>query len=286
MRIELDRFGFDVPSGFEDVTSYTFKDTGEQQVLTVSFGARPPEATNLARLMALRRGNLDIVMPGAAKIEGESNIRVDGLPGRMLAFTFQDRGTQFRERWAVALPTPDLYLQLSYVAPAHDNKAADRFSHICASVVAARKAAPPDSPSGYVRRWAERMTLDVPAVLLPPLTYQFTARENSEIRMLLQYEDPRRPGGSMPSLAQDLAYDATQGAIGDREVHSLTGEYGTGSLTSYSITPQGAPASSASVADLVLNNGLHVRISIHGPAASAARLQASITSMVQTLTSK
>ena len=87
MRIEMESFGFEIPPGFEDITSYTFKDRADREQLTITFGTRPPEATDLRRLMSLRRRNLDVVMPGVAKIETEASMRVDGLPGRMLTFS-------------------------------------------------------------------------------------------------------------------------------------------------------------------------------------------------------
>jgi hypothetical protein len=109
--------------------------------------------------MALRRANLDIVIPGATTIEAESDIRVDGLPGRMLTFTFKDDDASFRGRWAVALPAPEMYLQISYVIPASDAKAGQRFSHICESVVPARKTPAHDALAGLAQGTAVDVTL-------------------------------------------------------------------------------------------------------------------------------
>ena len=103
MRISVNRFSFEAPQGFEDITNYTFKDRKRQELLTVTFGARPPEARDLHSLLATRRDNLEMV-PAPVKVEGEQDTRVDGLPGRMLWFTFEDAGVSYRERWAVALP--------------------------------------------------------------------------------------------------------------------------------------------------------------------------------------
>lgn len=286
MRIEMERFSFEIPAGFEDTTSYTFKDRKDLEVLTVTFGTRPIEATNLRSLMSLRRRNLDVVMPGAAKIEAETDTRVDGLAGRMLTFTFEDRKITFRERWAVALPTPEMYLQVSYVAPASDGKAETRFSHICQSVVAAQKTPLAATPEGYVRRWARRMTLDVPASLAPPRVYQFVAKDDGGIQLLVQYHNPRSADAPMPTLQEDLAQDAARGAIGDHQSQGITGSYGSGSLTAYSVTPAGDAGVWAYVADLVLGNGVRMRASLHGPRASEARLRQVIERFVPAVVAK
>jgi hypothetical protein len=285
MRIEMDRFSFEMPSGFEDNTNYTFKDRNEQENLTVSFGERPPEATSLRKLMAVRRGNLDLEMSEDTKIEAEADTRVDGLPGRMLVYTFKSGNRSFRARWAIALPAPEMYLQISYIASAADAKAGQRFNHICDSAVAARKTVLTATPAGYVRRWAERMTLDVPLSLSPPLVYEFLNRENRDISLLLQYQEPQHPR-TMPSTQEDLARDAAVGVIGDRQSRALAGDYGTGSLTSYSITALGESETRAHLADLALRNGVQLRVSIHGPLGSDTELKQTLARFIQSIAAK
>lgn len=198
MRIELEQFSFEVPSGFEDATNYTFRAIQGRDRLTISFGALSVPNGGLKALMASRRENI-AVLPGPANIEGESDARVDGIPARMLAYIFEDGGKRYRDRWVVAIPAPDLYLQISYLTYADDLAADDRFKHIRASVVPARKPRPP-APDGYVRRWAKRMSLDVPTSLAPIASYVFVAKDDPAERIVMvpsfrpgspvQYEKP------------------------------------------------------------------------------------------------
>lgn len=268
MRISVDRFSFEAPQGFEDITNYTFKDRKRQELLTVTFGARPPEARDLHSLLATRRDNLEMV-PAPVKVEGEQDTKVDGLPGRMLWFTFEDAGVSYRERWAVALPMPDTYLQISYAALADDEKAAERFAHILSSVVPARKEPPPSSPPDFVRRWAERMSLDVPAALAPPPTYQFTAKDGATLVLSAYSNDPaNRP----PSEAAEKAQDSARGAeLGETQQTYFRGATAEGPILTYSVTSHDAalpPQEEVRRAHLTLAGGIVVHIAGRAPVGS------------------
>jgi hypothetical protein len=286
MRIEMNRFSFEIPYGFEDTTNYTFKDQKDRELLTVSFSPRPEEATDLRTLMKLRRGNLDLVVPGAAKIEGESNTRVDSMPGRMLVFTFAENGVTFRERWAVAFPTADMYLQISYTAPARDARSGQRFNHILLSVVPAQRTPVTATPEGYARYWAKRMTLDVPASLSPPRVYQFVAGEDSQIRLNVKYYDAQSGPAPVPNADQEMAQDAAVGAIGNQQSGPLTTAHGSGLVTMYSVKPPRDAEIGVRTGELMLNNGVKVQASIRGPFTAAPRLDQILAGFIQSVTPK
>lgn len=269
MRISLDRFSFETPQGFEDNTNYTFKDPKRQELLTVTFGARPPEARDLPSLLAIRRANLE-ALPNPVKVEGESDTRVDGLPGRMLSFQFEEAGASYRERWAVALPAPDTYLQISYAAPANDEKAAQRFQHMLSSVVPARKEPTASSPAGYVRRWAKRMSLDVPAVLAPPRNYQFAAKDRATLVLSAYSNDPAMRA---PTEIEERAQDSARGAeLGETERSPFYSPHAEGLILTYSLTSHdpGLPErEEVRRAHLTLSDGTIVHVAARGPMGSA-----------------
>ncbi len=270
MRISLDKFSFDAPPGFEDVTSYTFKDQRKRGLLTVTFGARPVEAHDLHSLLAIRRANLEMALAGDAKIEAESDVRVDGLPGRMLSFQFEDAGEKYRDRWAVALPGPDTYLQISYVALADDEEASHRFQHILASVVPARKQPPTTSPPGFVRRWAKRMSLDVPAVLAPPRTYQFVSKNGTTLTLRAYSSAPTMQA---PTEMEERAEDAAGGTeLGETERLQFRGPNAEGLVVTYPLTSHDPARPEREVvrrAYLSLSGGISVHIAARAPLESA-----------------
>lgn len=269
MRINFEGFSFDSPAGFEDSSNYTFKDSSRRELLTVSFGARPAEATDLPALLALRRDNLDIVVPGKVTLEAEAGARVDGMAARTLSFTFEADGVLYRERWAVALPTPEIYLQISYVARAADSNAQQRFEHILRSVVPARRTPTIATPSAYVRRWAKRMTLDVPKTLSPPRTIQFASLTGHAV-LGFQYFD------AADAIARQrfLESEGRENANGkDRKAESVDTKLGPVEIVSYMLTVPGNEDPPSAVRKAAFTIGaIQIEAFTRGPAAEASQM--------------
>ena len=177
MRIDLGDLAFTTPPGFTDITGYSFKAPGEKELCEVTGGALPMGVSDVDRLLAERRGELEDGLPGAIVIEGEGTTTLAGRPARTLTFAILDRTGRFRERWALALDTATSYLQISYSAREDNQFAAERFEHIIASASLAEVAL--SAPPGYVRRWVGKLWLDIPEHLLPPRTYKFLSQDEA-----------------------------------------------------------------------------------------------------------
>jgi hypothetical protein len=272
MRVSLDQISFNEPEGYEDATNYTFSDAAKRELLTVTIGARPPEATDLQALLTLRRENLEISAASKINIEGESNAQVDGMPGRMLSFTFADRGVEFRERWAVAFPGADTYLQISYLAPTGDQKAQGRFEHILRSLGPAmpEPVVNPDPP-GYVRRWAQQLTLDVPDTLAPPGTIQFVSPDGG-VNLGFHYFDTKIPAARRRLLEHKTLETQESQASDDREVEMIEARAGSIQYVSYTLkSPYEPELSAVRRASLTIGNA-QVQAFVRGPATAATQL--------------
>jgi hypothetical protein len=284
MRISLDQFSFETPAGFTDVTNYTFPGRTAGQYLSVSFGARPAAATNLRALLANSKANLDIMAPDGVTMGEESDTRMDGLPARMLTFTFKDQEAEYRGFWAVALPMPETYVQISFVTLASDAGAAGRFRHILQSVVPARRKTPAVSPPRYVRRWVQRMTLDVPASLAPPSEFNFVSPDGA-MRLALSSFNPTDPA-SRPPVVQELMLKETRkgAAVSDSESHSVSVPAGPASITGFVLsrhTLDGDRQEAFRYADLGLGAALTARVVLRGPATSAAQIDGILSAFLE-----
>lgn len=206
MFITIDTFRFVPPTGFTDVTGYSFKAHGAKELLDVSAGVLPAGIYTLDALLAERRRELELGLPGSIRIDGEGATVLAGLPARTLAFSFSDRGRRIREHWALALDTVESYIQLSSSALAEDEAARTRFAHVVHS--ASWTEATSLIPVGWVRRWAGKLWLDVPVHLHLPRTYQFNSADEAIRIEVAHFRD-----GAPPSIESELAQDTAHGEV-------------------------------------------------------------------------
>jgi hypothetical protein len=221
MRIDIGDLSFTAPPGFTDVTGYSFKAPADKELCEVSGGALPPGVSDLDGLLAERRGELEDGLPSAIVIEGEGTTVLGGLPARTLTFSILDRNGRYRERWALALDTPGSYIQISYSAREDNAFAAERFEHVVASASFTPVAL--STPDGYVRRWAGKLWLDIPAHLEPPRTYQFLSPDETN-RLKIAFFAP----AAEPTIERELAQDT---ALGEEVRERSSSEIATKELT-------------------------------------------------------
>jgi len=206
MFITIDTFRFVPPTGFTDVTGYSFKAQGAKELLDVSAGLLPARIYTLDALLAERRAELELGLPGAIRIDGEGATVLAGLPARTLVFSFSDGGRRIREHWVLALDTVETYIQLSSSALAEDEAARTRFAHVVHS--AAWTEAPSPTPAGWVRRWAGKLWLDVPKHLHPPRSYQFNSADEAIRLEVAHFRD-----GAPPAIEREIAQDTARGEV-------------------------------------------------------------------------
>lgn len=278
MRVELQQFSFEIPPGFDDWTNYSFKNREDDRVLTVSTGSRPPEASNLEALMSNRKSQLEQVIPGAVTLQAERDGSIGPWPARLLTFEVADRKRRFREHWAVAFDSPKTYIQISYGSPAENSESAEQFAHILRSV------ASPGSPgrTGFVRRWAGIFSLDVPAELFPPRTYQFTTSDEATHLALSAYT-PSDSSRHEPSLEQEASEDERRGTVSGKVAAEFTSEKGGGQSLTYvleSETPDGNILEVRRRVLLRLGEGARVHLYGRARADAAARLEQIMASWI------
>ena len=71
MFITIDTFRFVPPTGFADVTGYSFRARGAKELIDVSAGVLPAGIDTLDALLAERRRELELGLPGSIQIDGE-----------------------------------------------------------------------------------------------------------------------------------------------------------------------------------------------------------------------
>ena len=220
MRIDHGDLGFSTPPALNDVTGYSFKaPRPERELCEVTSGALPAGVRDLDGLLADRRDHVDI--PGASLIEGEGTTRLAGLPARTLTFVILDVQARYRERWALALDTPDTCVQIAYSGPADNVLIEPRFLHVVASASLDQASLP--TPPDYVRRWAGKLWIDVPAHLAPPRNYQFLSVDETR-RLTVQFF----PAAAEPTIESELVEDQ---ALGETVREQSSAEIATPYLT-------------------------------------------------------
>lgn len=80
MFITIDTFRFVPPTGFADVTGYSFRARGAKELIDVSAGVLPAGIDTLDALLAERRRGLKLGLPGSIQIDGEGATVLAGLP--------------------------------------------------------------------------------------------------------------------------------------------------------------------------------------------------------------
>lgn len=221
MRIDVNDLSFSAPPGFTDVTGYSFEAPApERELCDVGGGPLFGEVRDLDDLFADRRRTVDI--PGASVIEGDGATTLAGLSARTLTYTILDEEGPCRERWAMAIDTPDTYLQIAYAARADNDRAEARFLHVVESASFVPESF--TTPPGYVRRWTGKLWIDIPDHLAPPRRYQFLARDETR-RLAVAFF----PGVAEPSIEGELAEDVTLGeTVRERSSTEITTPHLTG----------------------------------------------------------
>jgi hypothetical protein len=229
MRIHVGKFSFFAPPGFKDVTGYSFRAREERELLDVDAAALPAGVSDLDGLVASRRADLEDGMRDAVTIDGEGAADLAGLPARTLTFWISDREASFRGWWALALDAAGSYLQISYQALRDNDLAPARFQHAVAS--ASLTSEPFPTPKGWVRRWAGKIWLDVPAHLKPPHTYTFLSPDETT---RLEVSFPR--GGAEPTIAEELEQDTSLGEeVSDRSRTEINAPPFEGALHTFTL---------------------------------------------------
>lgn len=281
MRIDVGDLGFSTPTGFTDLTGYSFKAPADKELCEVTGGDLPPGVTDLDGLLAERRGELEDGLPGAIIIEGEGTTVLAGLPARTLTFAILDRTGRCRERWALALDTATSYLQISYSAREDNQFAAERFEHIVASASFAEVAL--SASPGYVRRWVGKLWLDIPEHLLPPRTYKLVSQDEAT-RLQVAFVTE----ASEPTIERELAQDTSLGEeVRERSSVEITTTELTGTLHTFKLA---RAQDGILLEDVVLRAHLQLhRIPVvhvygRGPSVDALALRALVDALAESVT--
>jgi hypothetical protein len=230
MRIHVGNLGFESPPGFNDVTGYSFKGPGGNELCEVSGGALPVGVSDLDGLVADRRSDLEDGMRDRAIVESTSDTVLAGLPAKTLTTAILDDRARVRERWTFALDTRETYLQISYSSRADDDAAEARALHVVASASFSLPATP--VPEGYTRRWTGKLWIDIPSHLAPPRTYQFVSADETT-----RLEVAFVTAANQPSIDLSIEQDTTLGEeVRAQTSAAITTPALTGTLHSYHLT--------------------------------------------------
>jgi hypothetical protein len=241
MRVQLERFSIEPPAGFNDWTDYSFQLESRGEVLSVTSDSNPKTVIDLPSLTAFRRQDFERGMAGAATFESEGPAQLDDLPGHMLIYTFDDRGTRYRVRMVFALDTENSYIQLSYLTRADDAEADKKFKHILGSVTRAGKPDANRPGPGFIRRWAGKLVLDVPEYLEPPQTYYFLSLNEKTSLKLFVY-DTRRSSQQIPVPEEEIRKETRSGEkVTARGSRSATLGKATGTIAVYYFADEKQP---------------------------------------------
>lgn len=185
MEYHLENAVFDVPPALQDITVYTFGKPDKSQSVEIINSERAAALDTLAAEItdqAVDGLGLNLVEERAAKI--------DDMPARVLAFTGEERGTQFRQFFVLAIMPPGAdsrveHLEIKYLTKEDAETANVKLERMIKSARRTSESPPAESPSakssdGYTRRFAGIVSLDIPADLRGG-GFQFTPRESGSI---------------------------------------------------------------------------------------------------------
>jgi hypothetical protein len=288
MRIESKEFSFAVPPGFNDETNYAFKDRDERELLTVIYGRATPTTPTLESVIADRLGDMKDVLGGEMRIEQQSAASLAGVPARRASFTFEDRGTLFREQWVFAMLREPDYVHIAYVAPANDPQSALKFEHIISSVSPSGASTSPQA-TGFERRQAGQIWLDVPTTLAFPSVYLIVS-PGERVRLTLSVYNPRTSREPLRTLDEEIASDTQSGArvSHQREVR-INSAAGSGIAVHYLLS--GDDASGVEQQKIIrgrinLENGTILSLSGRANISSTTDLDASFDMVASSITRK
>jgi len=230
MRIHVGNLGFESPPGFRDVTGYSFKAPGGDELCEVGGGPLPVGVRDLDGLVADRRSDLEDGMRDSAIVEGTSQTVLAGLPAKTLTIGILAERARVRERWTLALDTRETYLQISYSSRADDDAAGARARHVVASASFSLPATP--APEGYVRRWTGKLWVDIPSHLAPPRSYQFVSADE-KTRLDVAFVT----AANEPSIELEIEQDTTLGEeVREQSSTAVASPELTGTLYGYHLT--------------------------------------------------
>jgi hypothetical protein len=268
--IRQDGIAFSAPEQLVDITGYFFQDDQGNEMVMVDRGGLPRGVNTVEALMADRRHEFEFKSQRKMKPLDMRKGSILGLKAMRLRFA-DDSDPDFVGCWVVALLDAHNYIQISYGG--HGKASVGRSEHILASV---RKAGNwPPAASGYARRHAGVITIEVPDSLRPPRTFSFVAPgEKTEIDVTLP-----QTGASPTSLEAAVAADAAIGVIRNQQKTS-TQAGGPRSMVSYELTRREPNSEPQAVRHFQLFlGGRVVQVSGRSPVADAAQLDALLTQL-------
>lgn len=288
MRKGLQGVTFIEPPGFDDETVYKFADEHGREWVDVCCDFTPAQAESVYDLLQERRDDIELAAEGAdITIEGESEIAVGPLSGRMLSFTGTEDGFRFRVWSALAILDEVSYVSVSCMAPAHSKKHAARLERILGSVsLIDQKSVESDAADGFVRRLAGRISLEVPSDLKPPGTFRF-ASPTRQTQLKISVYDGRDPSRRPPSLESEVESENASGAVvSDRGSTAVSIDGSTGTAVKYRVTKDeilGEETFAVVMAQLVFRDGVLVTLKGRAPQAAAAALERSFNEMLHSI---
>jgi hypothetical protein len=230
------------PSGFEDLTDYTFRSADELRRLTVQCPpvGKPPEEAIAVYLTCL----FEVRDPQPITIERVTVATVPAPGTFILCYTFSEPASvetedpkllHMRESCAFALLKDKVGVVVGYAYPADIEKGAggDTFARVLASIGSISTSA----PAGFTRRAVGKIALDIPADLAPPTTYSF-ATPSADIRLNARVTGPDQP---VPQPAYGSADHPVPGATVEKLSSYAVG--GEDRMTMYASTRTGSAGS-------------------------------------------
>lgn len=200
--INIGELSFEAPTELRDATNYTFINVTEPERLLITYLEDITQTATLEDLIEDRRARVKSVFNDLVSFGEEGPTTIGGYPARQLRLTARDSSGRYQEHLAVTRLGDDLYLQIAYVAPGYDKEFTEKFEHIKRSI-RLREEKPPSGPAAkYVRRYADRITLDVPVSLRPPAVYLFVSSD-PEKQLELIIQDPQAQRPSLYSFESD-----------------------------------------------------------------------------------
>lgn len=273
MTIQRDNISFDVPEGFEDITSYDFRNQLESEELKVVCAPLPPEASDLPSLVAARRAEIDAKFDflfDSVSIQ-DHLAQLGDFPAHVLFYILKRGDDYIHERLALALIDSDSYVQLSYTTrPELVQDAEVKFNHIVQSVSLYKIGESLKTSRGYTRYQAGRVVLDVPDSLLPPSTYHFISSDK-QMSLSLTIHNQTTNSGQFRTLEQEIADSIQYGAvIKDRQTQEISTDHGEAVITSFIEEieePWAMTQRAVCLIQLRLDNGARFTLRGHSPAA-------------------
>ena len=180
MEYHLEHAVFEVPPALQDVTVYTFGKPDKSQFVEIINSER--EVT----LDALADEITDQAVDGVGlSLVEKRDTRIDDMAARVLAFTGDDHGKQFRQFFVLAIVPSSAdsrveHLEIKYLTTEAAETANAKLERMIKSARRISKSPSAESSDGYTRRFAGVIALDVPADLRGG-GFQFTLRETGAI---------------------------------------------------------------------------------------------------------